>query len=101
MRLAIVPAPCLCLLAAPVSADEVGADACAASLDPDARQVFDTVQADPRPAEPLRNVLAAKVGGLVAAGKLSVFSARAAATAASERRRIARGLYSRRLSSRL
>jgi hypothetical protein len=78
------------LSGAPASADVAAANTCASSLDHEARLVFDTVQADPQADVSLRNVLAAKVGGLVAAGKLSIFSARSAATAASECLRIAR-----------
>jgi hypothetical protein len=91
MRPAIVLSLCLVFeTCAPASANEAAANLCASSLDAEARVVFDTVQADPQPGQPLRNVLAVKVGGLVAAGKLSIFSARSAATAASECLRIAR-----------
>jgi hypothetical protein len=91
MRTAIVAALCLYLLSiAPAPADEVAATTCAASLDHEALLVFDTIQAVRQPAEPLRKLLAVKVGGLVTSGKLSIFSARSAATAASECLRIAR-----------
>jgi hypothetical protein len=91
MKPAVVATLCLYLTAAmPASAAETDANACGATLDRDARLVFDAVMADPQPGEALRKLLAFKVSGLVADGKLSIFSARSAATAASECLRIAR-----------
>src|SRR5580692_10372364 len=72
------------------SADEEAAKACATSLTPEARLVFETVQANPQPTIPLRRILATEVEGLVSGGELSIFSARSAATAAADCLRIAR-----------
>jgi hypothetical protein len=91
MKQAMIVALCLCPLpGAPALADQANANTCAAFLGTEARLVFDAVQADPQPTQPLRKVLATKVGGLVATGKLSLLSARSAATAASDCLRIAR-----------
>ncbi|MGD0433032.1 MAG: hypothetical protein ABSA58_18260 [Acetobacteraceae bacterium] len=71
-------------------ADDAAATACAASLPPQARTVFDAVMADPKPAVPLRRVLAKTLADLVYSGRLPLGAARSAAEGASECLRIAR-----------
>src|ERR1700722_15320320 len=71
-------------------ADEAAARACAASLAPGARMVFDTVMADPPPDTPLRRVLATPLASLVYGARLPLSEARSAAGSASECLRIAR-----------
>ena len=89
-RLAIIAISVMRIFASHASAEEAAANTCAASLAPEARLVFDTVQANPQPTIPLRRVLATEVEGLVSGGELSIFSARSAATAAADCLRIAR-----------
>jgi hypothetical protein len=71
-------------------ADEGAANACAASLTPQARMIFDAVMTDPKPAVPLRHVLATTLASLVYGGRLPLRDARSAAERASECLRIAR-----------
>jgi hypothetical protein len=79
------------ICAAPMAhADEAAANACAATLSPGARKVFDAVMADPKPDTPLRRVLATTLGSLVYGGRLPLSEARSAAEGASECLRIAR-----------
>jgi hypothetical protein len=71
-------------------ADRVGANVCAASLQPHARLVFDAVSAKPQPQLALRSVLEARVRELVFTDRLMITAARPAAEAASQCLRIAR-----------
>jgi hypothetical protein len=63
---------------------------CAASLEPNARLVFNAVSARPQPTVMLRSVLAARVRELVFTDRLPMNAARPAAEAASQCLRIAR-----------
>jgi hypothetical protein len=85
----IVAAVLICSASA-AHADEAAANSCAASLRPQARMVFDAVMADPKPAVPLRRVLAKTLADLVYGGRLPLGEARSAAEGASECLRLAR-----------
>src|SRR5579862_4564866 len=74
----------------PAYADVKEATACAASLQPPARLVFDAVSARPQPEFTLRAVLEARVRELVFMDRLTRNSARPAAEDASQCLRIAR-----------
>ena len=81
----------LCLVAAPMArADDRAAAACAASLQPHARLVFNAVTAAPQPTLSLRAILEARVRELVFTDRLTIRAARPAAEAASACLRIAR-----------
>jgi len=71
-------------------ADKVAAKTCAASLQPHARLVFDSVSATPHPELTLRQLIEAKVRELIFMDRLMISAARPAAEAASECLRIAR-----------
>jgi hypothetical protein len=83
--------PLLWFAATPAAyADKTEATACAASLQPHARLVFDAVSAKPQPELTLRAVLEKRVRELVFMDRLMVNAARPAAEAASTCLRIAR-----------
>jgi hypothetical protein len=91
MRPLIPVAALLFFLIVPAAlADQAKANKCAASLQPEARLVFNAVQSTPASRRPLRNVLEARVRELVFMDHLSMHAARPAAEAASECLRIAR-----------
>jgi hypothetical protein len=71
-------------------ADKVAAKVCAASLQPHARLVFDSVTATPHPELTLRSLIESKVRELIFMDRLMITAARPAAEAASECLRIAR-----------
>ncbi len=71
-------------------ADKAAATACAASLQPFARMVFDAVIARPQPELMLRSVIEARTRELVFTDRLMVGDARPAALAASRCLRISR-----------
>jgi hypothetical protein len=74
-------------------ADDAKAKSCAATLQPEARLVFDAVSAKPEPDFTLRAVLEARVRELVFMDKMMRNAARPAAEAASECLRIARNCH--------
>jgi len=86
----LIAAAVLICSAPPAYADDAAANVCAASLPPQARMVFDAVTADPKPAVPLRRVLAKTLADLVYRGRLPLGDARSAAEGASECLRTAR-----------
>ena len=91
MNRAIAGVASLCMMSAqPVLADQVAASKCAASLQPQARLVFEAVAARPQPQSALRVLLEARVRELVFTDRLMISAARPAAEAASECLRIAR-----------
>jgi hypothetical protein len=81
----------LCLFTAQgVNAKDSPVNLCTASLQPNARLVFNAVASKPQPAVLLRTVLEARVRELVFSDRLAIGAARPAAEAASECLRIAR-----------
>ena len=86
----LIAAAVLICSASAAHADTAAANACAASLKPQARMVFDAAMADPNLAVPLRRVLAKTLADLVYGGRLPLGEARGAAEGASECLRIAR-----------
>jgi hypothetical protein len=91
MKKGIAATGLLCLLAGPgARADKAAATACAASLQPHARLVFDAVTASPEAGLSLRVLLEATVRELVFMDRLMRSNARPAAEAASECLKIAR-----------
>lgn len=91
MKKAVPAIGLLCLFTAQgVNAKDTPANLCAASLQPNARLVFNAVALRPEPARLLRNLLEARVRELVFSDRLTISAARPAAEAASECLRIAR-----------
>jgi hypothetical protein len=91
MRWLITGVALIFLLIVPgAHADQAKVGHCVASLPPEARLVFNAVNATPPPQKPLRRVLEARVRELVFMDRLTVHAARPAAEAASECLRMAR-----------
>ena len=91
MKMTIAGIALLCLVTAHgADANEVAARLCAASLQPNARLVYDVVSARPQPEFTLRAVLEARVRELVFMDRLMRSAARPAAEAASDCLRMAR-----------
>jgi hypothetical protein len=73
---------CIACMTTAVHADQKAADACAASLSPAAKQVYETTLAShPTPATG-RSIVVANVEKLIADGKLTMAEGRAAGEAA-------------------
>ena len=89
-RLLIGVALIFLLVVTGAHADQAKVGHCVASLPPEARLVFNAVNATPPPQKPLRRVLEARVRELVFMDRLTVHAARPAAEAASECLRMAR-----------
>lgn len=72
----------ICGLPMTASANRAAADACAASLAPEARLIFDATAPSITPTTEIRPVLEEKTRALVSSGRVSRSSARGSATAA-------------------
>lgn len=72
----------ICVLPITASANRAAADACAASLTPEARLIFDAAAPSITPTTEIRPVLEEKTRALVSSGRVSRSSARGSATAA-------------------
>jgi hypothetical protein len=77
LSMAVLP-----FLAAPSLASKAAADACAAQLSPEAKQVYAATIGEVKPGIDLRETVRAKTKGLVIGGKLGRDQARPAAEAA-------------------
>jgi hypothetical protein len=78
------------VVVAPAHANRMAANRCAASLQPQARLVFNAVSNTTQTNDPLRKILEARVRELVFTDRLPIGGARPAAEAASQCLRIAR-----------
>ena len=78
----LVIAALACALPAAASANRASAEACAASLAPEARLIFDAAAPSIAPNVEIRPVLEEKTRALVSSGRVSRSSARGSATAA-------------------
>jgi hypothetical protein len=74
----------LLLTSSPAWADRKVADACAASLSPESKAVYDAVVAQVKPGADNKAIAESVVKGMVADGKLSLFSAKSTAEPAGE-----------------
>ena len=75
-------AAAICVLPMTAAANRAAADACAASLAPEARLIFDAAAPSITPTAEIRPVLEEKTRALVSSGRVSRSSARGSATAA-------------------
>jgi hypothetical protein len=74
----------LLLISSPAWADRKEADACAASLSPESKAVYDAVVVKAKPGADNKSIAEGVVKGMVADGKLSLFSAKSTAEPAGE-----------------
>ena len=81
------------VMVASAHANQVAANRCAASLQPEARLVFNAVNQTPQQRDWLRTVIEARVRELIFMDRLTIGAARPAAEAASECLRIERNCY--------
>lgn len=78
----LIIAGVICALPFAASANRIAADACAASLSPEARLIFDAAAPAITGGTEIRAILEEKTRALVAGGRVSRSSARGSATAA-------------------
>ncbi len=91
MRTAYQISMLLCLITvATAHANQIAANKCAATLQPEARLVFNAVHQTPQQGDRLRTVVEARVRELVFMDRLTIGAARPAAEAAAECLRIER-----------